>query len=152
MLVNDQPIEFVHEWKYLGCTVTSGKKFSFSSQPHLRSFYCAINSLLGAVRRPNDLVLMKLLYSNCVSVLTYCAEVRDLSSSETNSYNVALNDAIRRIFSYNRWESTRFLRQQLGYPNITEIFDSRTRNFLRRCQTSPNPIIKSLALSIHNLF
>ena len=149
LYLNDQPVEFVHEWKYLGCTVVSGKKFSFNAKPHLRSFYCAVNSLFGAVRRPNDLVLMKLLYTNCVPILTYCAEVRVHTGNVTNSYNVALNDAIRRIFSYNRWESTRSLRQQLGYQNITEIFDSRTRSFLTRCQNSPNPIIKFVALSIH---
>ena len=149
LYLNEQPVEFVHEWKYLGCTVVSGKEFSFNAKPHLRSFYCAVNSLFGAVRRPNDLVLMKLLYTKCVPILTYCAEVRVHTGNVTNSYNVALNDAIRRIFSYNRWESTRSLRQQLGYQNITEIFDSRTRSFLTRCQNSPNPIIKFVALSIH---
>ena len=143
--LDDQPLEFVQEWKYLGCTIVAGKKFSFSMRPHLRSFYCAVNSLFGAVRKPNDLVLMKLLYSNCVPSLTYASEVRTLTGGEMNTYNVALNDSIRRIFSYNRWESTRYLRQALGYPNITETFHSRTANFLRKCQTSPNPIIKTVA-------
>ena len=145
LLLNDEPIEYVQEWKYLGCTVISGKKLTFSAKPHLRSFYCAINSLLGAVRQPNDLVLMKLLYSNCVPILTYAAEVRILSNKDMQTYNVALNDSIRRIFSYNRWESTRFLRQELGYQNITEISQSRTSNFLTECIRSHNPVIKAMA-------
>ena len=148
VILNGEPIDVVDEWKYLGCTVISGKRISFSAKPHLRSYYCATNSLFSAVRRPNDLVLMKLLYSNCVTVLTYAAEVRDLSSSDMNTYNVALNDSIRRIFSYNRWESTRHLRQELGYMNISEIFRSRTTNFFVKCQKSHNPVIKLVALSV----
>ena len=151
LLLNGEPVEVVHEWKYLGCTVISGKKLTFSAKPHLRSYYCAANSLLGAVKRPNDLVLMKLLYSNCVTVLTYAAEVRVLSSSDMNTYNVALNDSIRRIFSYNRWESTRHLRQELGYMNISEIFHSRTNNFLTKCMSFHNPIIKLVAQSIQSM-
>ena len=146
LLLNDEPIKYVQEWKYLGCTVVSGKKLTFSAKPHLRSFYCAVNSLLNAVRKPNDLVLMKLLYSNCVPILTYGAEVRNLSNGDMQTYNVALNDSIRRIFSFNRWESTRFLRQELeSYQNITEIFQSRTSNFLTKSKTSRNSVIKAMA-------
>ena len=76
---------------------------------------------------------MNLLCSNCVSGLTHAAEVKILSSSEMNDCNVALNNSIRRIFSYNRWESTRHLRQQLSFPNITEIFHSRSRKFITQC-------------------
>ena len=73
---------------------------------------------------------MNLLYSNFVSCLTYAAEVKELPSVEMQSSNVALNDSIRRIFSYNRWESTRTLRQQLGFLNITEIFQSGRDSFV----------------------
>ena len=149
LFLNSEPIEYTDEWKYLGCTVVSGKKFSFSAGPNLRSYYCAVNSLLSAVQRPNDLVLMKLLYSNCVPVLTYAAEVRDMSSSDMHCYNVALNDSIRRIFSYHRWESTRYLRQHLGYQNITEIFHTRRTNFLDNCKRSGNPVIRAVVALLH---
>ena len=73
---------------------------------------------------------MNLLYPNCVPGLTYASEVKDVTSREMQEMNTALNDAIRRIFSYNRWESTRLLRQQLGFPNVTEIFQKRRDRFL----------------------
>ena len=44
--------------------------------------------------------------------------------------NVSLNDAIRKIFGFNRWESTRFLRASFGYPSITEIFEERYQRFM----------------------
>ena len=75
---------------------------------------------------------MNLLYSICVPNLTYCAEVKDLSSANMHKCNVALNDSIRLIFTYNRWESTRHLRQQLNFPNIYEIFHSRKCRFLEK--------------------
>ena len=131
-------IEVVNEWKYLGVTITAGPKVSFSSKPPLNTFYCSVNSILSSIRKPNELVLMKLLFSNCVPCLTYASEVVEYKSTEMNNYNVAINDAIRRIFSFNRWESTRLLRQQLGYPNIYEIFNSRQKSFLAKNATSPN--------------
>ena len=112
LLLNNESIEVVSEWKYLGCTLISNKgKLTFSNRSELCSFYGSSNSILRAVCRPNELVLMKLLYSVCVPSLTYCAEVKDLSSSDMHACNVALNNSIRHIFSYNRWESTRHLRQ-----------------------------------------
>ena len=129
LLINNQPVEYITEWKYLGCTIVAGKNLSFSVKSHLRSFYCSVNSLLGTVQRPNELVMMKLLYSNCVPALTYAADIRDMSSSDMNQCNVALNGSIWKIFSYNRWESTRYLRQQLGYQNVTEIFYNPSNSF-----------------------
>ena len=106
------------------CTIVSDTRgrFTFSTRSELCSFYGASNSVVRAACRPNDLVLMQLLYTVCVPSLTYCAEVKELSSRDMNDCNVALNNAIRFIFSYNRWESTRHLRQELKYPNIYEIF------------------------------
>ena len=106
-------------------------------------------SILRSVKKPNELVLMNLLYSNCVPSLTYCAEVKDLSSANMHKCNVALNDSIRLIFTYNRWESTRHLRQQLHFPNIYEIFHSRKCHFLEKNRTSFNAVVRHLTIALH---
>ena len=142
LTLNDERIEFVKIWKYLGCSIVSGPRLSFSVKAELGAFYCASNSVLKSITRPNELVLMNLLYSHCVPNLTYCAEVKELSASIMSKCNVALNDSIRYIFSYNRWESTRYLRQELNLPNIVEIFHSRRRLFMQRNDKSNNPIIR----------
>ena len=77
----------------------------------------------------NEIVQINILYSHCVPIITNCAEEKDLSGADLNKCNVALNDSIRFIFSCNRWESKRFLRQQLNFPNIVEIFHARRRCF-----------------------
>ena len=71
---------------------------------------------------------MNLLFTNCVLILAYGAEAVEFSNSDMQSFNTAINDAIRRIFSYQRWESTHFLRQSAGFPSIYEIFSRRSRN------------------------
>ena len=52
------------------------------------------------------------------------------------------------IFSYHRWESTRHLRQQLSFPNVTEIFHARSRKFLSNCinGVTLNEVVRRLAV------
>ena len=71
-------------------------------------------------------------------------ELWQFSAAEMRDCNTAINDAIRRIYSYQRWESTRFLRQTLGFPNIYEIFSRRSRIFLTGNMKSRNRIVSKL--------
>ena len=142
--INGNDIDYVEEWKYLGVTVVAGPEISFSSKPALASFYRSVNSILSATRKPCPLVLMNLLYSNCLPNLTYAAEVVEFPSKDMHECNVALNDAIRRIYSFNRWESTRELRQQLGFPNVYEAFSKRRTKFLENSMKSSNTVISKL--------
>ena len=100
LILNNAPIEYVPEWKYLGCLIQAGKQFSFSSKNDLRSFYCSTNSILSVLKKPNEQVSLRLLFTNCVPILTYASEVKSFSASEMTQCNVALNNAIRKIFSY----------------------------------------------------
>ena len=50
LLLNNQPIEYVSQWKYLGCLINSGKEFSFSCKLDLRTFRRSANSILFSVR------------------------------------------------------------------------------------------------------
>ena len=142
--LDGKTVEVVQEWKYLRVTVVGGSKLSFSHKPELASFYRSVNSILSSLRKPNELVLMNLLYSNCVPCLTYAAEIVEYGSSNMNTFNVALNDSIRRIYSYNRWESTRLLRLQLGFPNIYDVFNSRHESFFAKNTESQNRVIFEL--------
>ena len=144
LTLDGRTIDYVNEWKYLGVTVVAGTHLSFSSKPALASFYRSINSILSVMRKPDKLILMNLLYSNCVPNLTYAADVVEFSSNDMRTCNIALNDAIRRIYSYNRWESTRSLRQDLGFPNVYEIFSKRSKSFLEANLQSSNCVIARL--------
>ena len=144
LVLNDQKIDIVSEWAYLGTTIVAGRELSFSHSRDLRSFYRSTNSILSSISKPNELVLMNLLYSMCVPIMTYAAEVKVFKYGDMHSCNVALNDAIRRIFSYHRWESPRQLREHLNFPSLYDIFSSRSALFLEKCKKSSNLVIAFL--------
>ena len=149
LLLNNSPIIFVDECKYLGVNIVAGREFFTSARKHLSAFYCSANTILNALHGPSKEVQMKLLYTNCVPLLTYACDVRKDSSRELTQMEVAVNDSIRKIFTYNRWESTRFLRMSHGFDSVTEIFAKRKESFLNKIRFTNNPVLVTLkALSI----
>ena len=137
-------LDFVHEYKYLGIVVAAGKQFSVSHVKPLIKFRSAANTVLNVQRQPSEQVLMKLLFTTCMPINTYSCEADLYSAKQKNALNIALNDATRRIFSYNRWESVRFLRLSMGYPSFTDICYRRGVNFLQNLSTLGNPTLQSL--------
>ena len=126
--------------------IVSNPLFAFSSKPDLRSFYRSANSVLNVRDKPNILIQMHLLYANCVPTLSNARAVKDLPARELMNCNTAVNDAIRKIFSFNRWESVRSLRKDLGFKSITEIFAEAKLTFLNCLPHHHNPIINRLYL------
>ena len=145
LTLNYRELDFVKEWKYLGITVVSGNFFNCSVQKLLNKFYRSSNSILNVTRKPSENVLMKLLYCCCVPNLTYASDVIVFSSGDMQKLHVATNDAIRKIFTYNRWESVTTLRQNRGYLSMTQIYAQRKRDFEDRLPTIGNSLISALA-------
>ena len=92
---------------------------------------------------------MHLLYSNCVPVLTYAAEVKEFNAREMSSINVAINNAIRKIFSFGRMESVRFLRELCGYKSIYDLYATRKKTFLEKIPLCQNLVLNHLLFVIN---
>ena len=148
LLLNNQPLEFVNEYKYLGVELCAGKALTFSPLSMIWSFHRAANAILYSRVKPSATVLMKLLYTNCVPIITYASAVRDFSSADMYRCHVAINNAIRKIFSFSVWQSIRHLRISHGYKSIYEIFSSAKAKFLANASTSSNSIVCHL-FSMH---
>ena len=133
------------EYKYLGITVVSGSTFSVSFLRPLIRFRSSANTILNAPQSSSEPISMKLLYAICVPHLTYASEVLPYSTRQLHPLNVALNDCIRRIFGYNRWESVRFLRLSFGYPSLSDIIDARVCRFLNGLPKIANSTLSRLA-------
>ena len=144
LFLNGTPINTVQSCKYLGLNLIAGKGFCSSTSKPLASFYRSANTILNVLHKPSEQILMKLLYTNCVPVLTYGCEVRRHSARDMISFDVALNDCIRKIFSFNRWTSTRELRKSFGYNSVAEIFTKRSARFLTQIRCTRNPILIQL--------
>ena len=107
-------------------------------------FRCSVNTVLSVRQRSSEQVLMKLLYAICVPTLTYACDAFSYSNKQLNSMNIALNDSIRRVFTYNRWESVTYLRLVFGYPSLVEIFHQRTQRFLKLNPRTRNPTLVAI--------
>jgi ATP-dependent helicase YprA (DUF1998 family) len=118
--------------------VRSQKSFSCSAASCLSGFYRTTNTILNIVRRPSENVMMDLLYTTCIS---YASEVKVFSHKETMRIHVACNDAIRKIFTFNRWESVKTLHKSFGYLSMTELFASRRKSFEKKMIFLPNDVI-----------
>ena len=134
--------------KYLGAHVVADKGISFSASGDLTSFYRASNAILRAVNKPSDEISLQLLYSNCIPTLTYACAVKEYSTKQMQECNTAVNDALRLIFGYNRWESVRTLRESFGYSSLTELFAIARKRFYGSLPHHRNNVISSLSRNL----
>ena len=126
-------------------TLKSGRKLSFVARPDLSSFYRASNSILHSLPGAHEHTLVSLLYCNCLPVLTYACSVKEFSAAEMSNCNTAVNNALRKVFGFNRWESIRSLREFFGMRSLYEIFKSSQDKFLISCRSHHNTIVSFIA-------
>ena len=106
----------------MGVNVVAGRTFSTSYLKPLIKFRSSANTVLNIHNKPSEQVMLKLLYSMCVPNVTYASDVLQYSAKHMQSMNVELHDCFRRIFGYNRWESTRFCVSLLVIHHLLTFF------------------------------
>ena len=143
--LGDDTVEFVSSMRYLGFHIQSDCSFKFSIAQDLCKFFGAVNSVMTVLTKPKEDVLMKLLYSNCIPILTYGAAVKLLSAREKHQLNVAINNAIRRIFSFRYWQSIRQIREFLCYDSVEVIFAKARRHFHNSLTNHSNGLLRFLS-------
>ena len=143
--INGRQLDYVSEFKYLGVHLRNNKGLSFSALPEILSFHRSWNSISNGRARPSKDILLKILYTNCVPILTYACAVKKFSASEMNSCHVAINNAIRNTFSFDVWQSVRQIRETYGFKSIYEIFQVANTKFARDMFSSSNHITNHIA-------
>ena len=144
LTIDGNPIEYVTEWKYLGVTLSSGKHLFFNARPDLASFFRATNAVLNVLKGAKEDVLLKLLYSNCVPILTYACDVKEYTASDMSDCSVAMNNAFRKIFGFKEWRSIRVLREIFNVKCLYTLFKLAKDKFLSACPFHPNPIVRTV--------
>ena len=110
----------------------------------LYTIYASFYSLYNGNTRPSNTVLMHLLYTKYVPMVTYAADVKELASKEMSECNTTLNDAIRKVVTYNPWQSIREYRSDLGYLDLYTIFARRQASFNTKLPSSNNALLRFL--------
>ena len=145
LVLGGSTIDYVDEWKYLGTTIKSGRSLGFNARPDIASFFRACNSVIHSLPGAHEHTLVMLLYSNCVPILTYACAVKEYSASDMSNCNTAINNALRKVFGFSRWESIRTLREIFGMKSLYDIFKVTQDKFLRSCLSHHNQIVSFVA-------
>ena len=146
--MNKRDVEWEDEWKYLGLTLKSGKLFGCSVTDRVRKFYRCANAILRIDGFSNEMVMLRLLETHCVSILSHAIDVVKVANrDERRQLRVAYNSIFRRLFAYRRSESVTQLQSFLNRPTWEELIDKRRRSFVNRIRVSG---VSSLSLACLN--
>ena len=136
--LNGTAIEWVQRWKYLGVTVIQGSRFGCCVTETLGKFYRALNSILRVDGRSDDLVMLRLIESHCISILSYAVEVIHIADRKLKSkMRAAYNSVFRKLFNFSWRESVTDLQHALGRPTWEELIAERRSNFLFKISLLP---------------
>ena len=131
LFLDGKGIEWVESWPYLGVTIRSHKEFNCSIDDKVKSFYRCANAILRIDGRSDEIVMLQLLESQCVSILSYAVEVIHVADrDERRRLRVAYNSIFRRLFGYKDWESVTELQHALKRPTWEELVEKRTTKFM----------------------
>ena len=104
----------------------------------MKAFYRCANAILRIDGRSDEMVMLHLIETHCVSVLTYTIEVIYIADKdERRKLRVAYNSIFRRIFGYRDWESVTNLQHALKRKTWEELIESRTAKFLQSFSINP---------------
>ena len=128
--LDKKDIEWVDTWTYLGVTLKADKQFNCCINEKIRAFYRSANAILRIEGRSNEMVMLQLLESHCLSVLTFGIEViRVANRDERRRLRVAYNSIFRKVFDYRDWESVTELQRALKRPTWEELLARRKEKF-----------------------
>ena len=123
---------FQVSWVYLGVKIRANKSFDCCIDDKIKSFYRSANAILRIEGRSNEMVMLQLMESHCLSILTYAIDViRVANSDERRRLRVAYNSLFRKVFDYRDWESVTELQHALNRPTWEELVDRRNAKFLQ---------------------
>ena len=114
------------------------KNFDCSIDEKVKAFYRCANAILRIDGRSDEIVMLHLLETHCISILTYAIEVIHVSDrDERRKLRVAYNSIFRRVFGYRDWESVAELQHALKRPTWEELVDKRTTKFMQSACLCP---------------
>ena len=135
--LNGKNIEWVDTWSYLGVTLKTHSHFNCCIDDKVKSFYRSANGILRIEGKSNEMVMLQLLESHCLSILTYAIEViHVVNRDERRRLRVAYNSLYRKVFDYKPWESVTDLQHTLRRPTWEELVNKCRDKFRERISHS----------------
>ena len=143
--IEQKPLKWVKEIKYLGLRLVSAKKFTVNLQESRQNYIRALNGVIGKVgTESSPLVLSSLIESFCVPVLTYGAESIVWSKSMLNSCEQAYSQAYFKMFKTYDKAIIKQCQYYIGQLPIEYKIMCRKLHFINQLKNSMNSICMSL--------
>ena len=140
MSIGSTTISWVKNLKYLGISFVASSSLQFDCNPVNQKFYGSFNSLMRGCNTDAENVKVFLTKTSCLPLLTYSIGALKLSSAAINSVGVCWNDAFRKIFGCNRWESVSHVQYCFGELSFAYIYDLYRWNFLHKCLSTSDSV------------
>ena len=135
--LNGKEIEWADRWTYLGIDLVSHLRFDCCIKEKIKKFYKCANAIFRVEGRSNDLTMLRLIESHCISILTYGIEIITIANRDMRrQLRVAYNSVFRRIFNYRSFQSVRELQSFLDRPKWEALVEKRTRNFEQKIKNN----------------
>jgi len=110
-----------------------------------RKFYTACNSILTYCKHDDEMIKLQLVKLYCQQLLSYYIGTLYIANRDAQLLGVSWNDAYRKIFGYNRWESVRDLQIACGQETSDGLYVDARRRFLRHIHASYCQIFENLS-------
>ena len=142
LFIGETSINCSPEIVYLGSTLTSGSKFSFSCDSNKIKFFRNANKIFSKIGTSNPPVLIKLMESYCLSALLYNLEVFDLSKNCLNSLNFAWNRMMMKILKTSNIGNINFSLYNFGQlPLDLKLLIRKTRHLTKLLLTGDDNLL-----------
>jgi len=134
-------VTWVNSLKYLGIVFNANSTMNIDSSYLKRKFYASCNSVLSKSKYASEVVKLQLVKSFCLPYLTYCIGALDISDNIVRQLGVCWNDAFRKIFGYQRWESVKELQYYCGELSFPYLYRLCKWNFIADLKKKNNSCI-----------
>ena len=128
--INNMPIVWNQEIKYLGTAMASANHFTVNLQSTKQKFFRALNGIFGKVGlKTSPVVLCSLINSFCTPILLYAVESLDFNNRSLRSMENAYSQAFFKIFNIYDQSIIKQCQFYMGYLPMCFLIDLRKLNF-----------------------
>ena len=151
MYVNDKPLKWVDEHKYLGIFITNVFNDNRDVKRQMRALYGRGNVIISKFRHCTDDVKVQLFKSFCSDM--YCSHLwSNYSINVYSKLKVAYNNIFRSLMSISRRQSVSKAFIDYGVDCFYVLIRKKIVSFRKRVMSSNNSLIKLCTSSLFHMY
>jgi hypothetical protein len=142
MLMYNECIMWGKECCYLGVTIVSGKEFVTNVETRRRKFCSAANDILSLRSVLSEECIMHIINVQALPILAYGAAVWKIGFEMKRRIGVCLNDCVRKVFNYKRYESVRQVLHGFGMLSMEDFMIRSRLLFISNVLRSDRQVVR----------